>query len=337
MISYRIGFSECEHRRASNSQHARKRLFTGSRPACQGQNSGRGRKREQKERKLFSPALSHREPPRSSEGAGGSHMRRSIAAILAIPTLLNGLAMLVAGPFWYANVPGATETGPFNPHFVQDIGVGVPGRRSRARRAGLAAALLAGRGRGRRLPRRPCPDPPGRDHRRTRPPGDVRPSRRRPAGGARPLLRLPCPRRNIMRSWIARRMLRRGKQALRLRHELSRDDAEGVAGRILQVRSPDEGRRPSRGGSGRSQLCGQDHRRAGGGLRPLHATRASTWRWKPACRRTRSRRSCAATRRRHERRHLLSAFRFADAVVRRSAERRRISRRRSRRNGAKRA
>jgi hypothetical protein len=30
MISYRIGFSECEHRRASNGQHARKRLSTES-------------------------------------------------------------------------------------------------------------------------------------------------------------------------------------------------------------------------------------------------------------------------------------------------------------------
>jgi hypothetical protein len=42
MISYRIGFSECEHERASNRQHARKPLFTESCPACQGQNSGRG-------------------------------------------------------------------------------------------------------------------------------------------------------------------------------------------------------------------------------------------------------------------------------------------------------
>jgi len=50
-------------------------------------------------------------------------MRRSIAAILAIPTLVNGLVMLVAGPFWYARVPGVTATGPFNPHFIQDIGV----------------------------------------------------------------------------------------------------------------------------------------------------------------------------------------------------------------------
>src|SRR5712671_2169569 len=50
-------------------------------------------------------------------------MRRSIAAILAVPTVINGLVMLVAGPFWYASVPGAAATGPFNPHFVQDIGV----------------------------------------------------------------------------------------------------------------------------------------------------------------------------------------------------------------------
>jgi hypothetical protein len=39
MISYRIGFSECAHGRASNGQHARKRLFTESWPACQEQNS----------------------------------------------------------------------------------------------------------------------------------------------------------------------------------------------------------------------------------------------------------------------------------------------------------
>jgi len=49
-------------------------------------------------------------------------MRRQLAAILAIPTVLNGLIMLVAGPFWYETVPGVPDTGPFNPHFVQDIG-----------------------------------------------------------------------------------------------------------------------------------------------------------------------------------------------------------------------
>jgi hypothetical protein len=50
-------------------------------------------------------------------------MQRTIAAILAISNVLNGAVMLLAGPFWYASVPGASETGPFNPHFVQDIGV----------------------------------------------------------------------------------------------------------------------------------------------------------------------------------------------------------------------
>lgn len=34
----------------------------------------------------------------------------------------NGAAMLLAGPAWYAAVPGVTESGPFNPHFVKDIG-----------------------------------------------------------------------------------------------------------------------------------------------------------------------------------------------------------------------
>jgi hypothetical protein len=65
-------------------------------------------------------------------------MRRLIAGILAIPTLLNGFAMLVAGPLWYESVPGVTDTGPFNPHFVQDIGVAFLA-------AGLALAARAWR------------------------------------------------------------------------------------------------------------------------------------------------------------------------------------------------
>jgi peptidoglycan/LPS O-acetylase OafA/YrhL len=49
-------------------------------------------------------------------------MRRSIAAIFATLSILNGLMMLFAGPSWYATIPGVSETGPYNPHFVQDIG-----------------------------------------------------------------------------------------------------------------------------------------------------------------------------------------------------------------------
>ncbi len=49
-------------------------------------------------------------------------MRRSIAGVLAALTALNGSTMLFASLTWYASVPGVSETGPYNPHFVQDIG-----------------------------------------------------------------------------------------------------------------------------------------------------------------------------------------------------------------------
>jgi len=49
-------------------------------------------------------------------------MKRLVAAILAIALGANGVAMLFAGPWWYAAVPGVTQTGPYNPHFVMDIG-----------------------------------------------------------------------------------------------------------------------------------------------------------------------------------------------------------------------
>jgi hypothetical protein len=49
-------------------------------------------------------------------------LMRALAAILALTMGGNGLAMLAAGRWWYAAVPGVPETGPFNPHFVKDIG-----------------------------------------------------------------------------------------------------------------------------------------------------------------------------------------------------------------------
>jgi hypothetical protein len=49
-------------------------------------------------------------------------MRRSIAVVLAVTNTANGLAMLFASSTWWASVPGVPETGPFNPHFVQDVG-----------------------------------------------------------------------------------------------------------------------------------------------------------------------------------------------------------------------
>ena len=49
-------------------------------------------------------------------------MKRAIGLLIAVAMCGNGLAMLTAGPWWYGAVPGVTETGPFNPHFVKDIG-----------------------------------------------------------------------------------------------------------------------------------------------------------------------------------------------------------------------
>lgn len=47
---------------------------------------------------------------------------RSLAAVLAVVLGGNGLVMLFAGLWWYGVVPGVTATGPYNPHFVRDIG-----------------------------------------------------------------------------------------------------------------------------------------------------------------------------------------------------------------------
>ena len=47
---------------------------------------------------------------------------RIVAALLALLLAANGVAMLVAGPWWYEVVPGVIATGPYNAHFVRDIG-----------------------------------------------------------------------------------------------------------------------------------------------------------------------------------------------------------------------
>jgi branched-subunit amino acid ABC-type transport system permease component len=49
-------------------------------------------------------------------------MKRWIAGILAAFNLTNGLAMMFASSAWWARVPGVSDTGPFNLHFVQDVG-----------------------------------------------------------------------------------------------------------------------------------------------------------------------------------------------------------------------
>jgi len=53
-------------------------------------------------------------------------MRRAfeigLSGLLAAVLGANALAMLIAGPWWYGAVPGVTATGPYNAHFIKDIG-----------------------------------------------------------------------------------------------------------------------------------------------------------------------------------------------------------------------
>ncbi len=49
-------------------------------------------------------------------------LMRLVAALLALTMGGNGVVMLAAGRWWYGAVAGVPETGPFNPHFVKDIG-----------------------------------------------------------------------------------------------------------------------------------------------------------------------------------------------------------------------
>jgi len=47
---------------------------------------------------------------------------RVLAALMAAFHGLNGLKMIFDPAGWYASVPGIAHTGPFNGHFVPDIG-----------------------------------------------------------------------------------------------------------------------------------------------------------------------------------------------------------------------
>jgi hypothetical protein len=46
-----------------------------------------------------------------------------LAVLLGLGAIANGTFMLVAPETWYLVVPGVTTTGPFNQHFVRDIGL----------------------------------------------------------------------------------------------------------------------------------------------------------------------------------------------------------------------
>ena len=46
-----------------------------------------------------------------------------LAAILGVAALGNGVFMLISPEAWYVALPGVTTTGPFNQHFIRDIGL----------------------------------------------------------------------------------------------------------------------------------------------------------------------------------------------------------------------
>lgn len=48
---------------------------------------------------------------------------RLLLITVAIYQGVNGAVMLAAPEFWYGIAPGADHTGPFNTHFVRDIGL----------------------------------------------------------------------------------------------------------------------------------------------------------------------------------------------------------------------
>ena len=46
-----------------------------------------------------------------------------IAILLGTGAIANGIFMLISPVNWYFAVPGVTTTGPFNQHFIRDIGL----------------------------------------------------------------------------------------------------------------------------------------------------------------------------------------------------------------------
>ncbi|HVV64836.1 MAG TPA: hypothetical protein VHC42_05170 [Rhizomicrobium sp.] len=48
---------------------------------------------------------------------------RALLVTLGLLHLVNGALMLAAPGLWYVMVPGVTDTGPMNQHFVYDVGM----------------------------------------------------------------------------------------------------------------------------------------------------------------------------------------------------------------------
>ncbi|MBR2689509.1 MAG: hypothetical protein IKE42_16795 [Aquamicrobium sp.] len=48
---------------------------------------------------------------------------RTLLILIGLYQSANGIFMLAAPALWYATIPGVTETGPANLHFIRDIGL----------------------------------------------------------------------------------------------------------------------------------------------------------------------------------------------------------------------
>jgi hypothetical protein len=51
------------------------------------------------------------------------HLPLALAGLLGVGAAANGIFMLLSPANWYFAVPGVTTTGPFNQHFLRDIGL----------------------------------------------------------------------------------------------------------------------------------------------------------------------------------------------------------------------
>lgn len=77
-------------------------------------------------------------------------LRKSLLWFLAVGLGANGLFMLFMPEAWYQAIPTVPATGPFNPHFVRDVGCaylvsgGALAWLALGRAGGSAAALTAG-------------------------------------------------------------------------------------------------------------------------------------------------------------------------------------------------
>lgn len=49
-------------------------------------------------------------------------VKRIAAALMGVASAGNGLFMLTDGQHWFRSVVGVADTGPYNPHFVVDVG-----------------------------------------------------------------------------------------------------------------------------------------------------------------------------------------------------------------------